>query len=133
MRDPEVAALTLLRIQHMPFKLIPEMPNRRSHRPRRRITQWANRIALDAPLYIPKQIDVTHLALSVFDILQHTIHPARAFPARRALPATFMHIEMRETHRMTHHTLVFIQHNKSARTHHRTRLETTFGQAFIAH
>ena len=66
----------------MPFKFIPEMADRCGYRPGRCITQGTNGITFYFSLYVPKKVDVAHLALSLFDIQQDLFHPAGSIRER---------------------------------------------------
>jgi hypothetical protein len=65
-------------------------------------------------LNIPQQVNVTHLSLTIFNIGQDLFHPPGSLSARRTLATAFVAVEAGQRHGMTHHSLVFIQHNKAA-------------------
>src|SRR5690606_15311382 len=104
-----------------------------SYRPCCSISERTNGVTFNLTLDFPKQIYIPHGAFSVFDFVQDFFHPSCSFPARRTLTATFMAIEPCKGKRMSNHTLIFIQYDKTSRTHHGTGLETTVGKAFIIH
>src|SRR5690349_6729677 len=58
MRKAKVSMLRFHRIRHMPFKLIPEMPDRRRNRPGSRIPQRTNGIPFYLTLDVPQQVDI---------------------------------------------------------------------------
>src|SRR6185437_15701989 len=132
-RQPIIPYQTLLRIIDMPFEFIPEMPYRRRHRPCRRITQRTDRISFYLPLNIPQQIDIAFLPLPILYMPQDLLHPSRSLPAGRTLPAALMAVKPRQRQRMPDHTLVFIQYDETARSHHRSLGKTTVAQALVVH
>src|SRR3569833_656411 len=117
----------------MPFELIPEMTDSRRIRPGRRIPQGTNGIPFNPALDIPQQIDIAHFTLTIFDVLQDLLHPARSFTAGGALSTALMTVEPRQRQRMPHHTLVFIQHDKTTATHHGPFRESAVSKALIVH
>src|SRR5215831_13462268 len=133
MRQTIISFLCFIGMKDMPFKFIPEMPDGCGYRPGSSIAKRTNRVTFYFPLNIPQQVYITHLSFSIFDVLQDLFHPTSSLTAGRTLTTTLMAIEPCQCQGMPHHTLVFIQHNKSARAHHGTSLKTTICQAFISH
>src|SRR5215475_4476667 len=97
----------------MPFKFITEMPDGCGYRPGSSIAKRTNCIAFDLTLNIPKQIDVSHFSFSVFYVVENFFHPACAFATGRTLTATFMTIEACKCKCVTHHALIFVEHNET--------------------
>src|SRR5438034_10375893 len=60
------------------------------HRQRRRVAQGADRAARDVVGDVVEERQVVHAALAVLDAVDDSIEPARAFAARRALPARLL-------------------------------------------
>src|SRR3569833_2446487 len=56
-------------------------------RHRRRVAQGADGMATDAPCHAIEQYHVFGPTLAVFDAVDHPVHPAGSFAARRALAA----------------------------------------------
>src|SRR5258708_6653993 len=110
MRQPIIPHEALLRILHMPLKLIPEVSYRRRDRPGRRIPQGTDRIAFYLPLDIPQQVDIALLPLPRLDITKDLLHPTRSFPAGAALSAALMAVEPGKSQGILYHALVFVQH-----------------------
>src|SRR5688572_15668175 len=96
MRKSKVPYLAFLRVQHMPFKLIPEMPDCRRYRPGSRISQRTYCITLYPSLNVPQKIDIAHFSFSVLNFFEDLLHPAGSFSTRRTLTATFMAVETGE-------------------------------------
>ena len=133
MCQSEVALLALLRVFHMPFEFVAEMPDGSRHGPCGCITKRTDGIAFDLPLDNPQQIDIAQLAFAVFDLVQDLFHPSGTLAAGRTLSAALMAIETGQRQGMTHHALVFIEHDESAAAHHATGGETAVAQAFVVH
>src|SRR5690606_37470983 len=81
-RQPVVAGLRLLAVGHMPFKFVPEMPDRATHGPCSRIAKRTYRVTLDVLGDIHQQIDIAGCAVAVFDFMQYFFHPPRTLTAR---------------------------------------------------
>src|SRR5208282_3411393 len=64
------------------------------HGPRRCFTEGANCLAVDVIGDVPQQIDILRPAMTVFDAVEHFLHPQRAFAARRALAAGLVRVEL---------------------------------------
>src|SRR5687768_18325667 len=67
-----------------------------AHRHRRRVTQRADRAALDVVGDVVQKVEIFELALAVLDTVDHAVEPAGALAARRALPAGFFIVEVRQ-------------------------------------
>src|SRR4030095_389887 len=117
----------------MPLKLVPEVPDGCCYRPGCSVTQGTDCIPFNVALYVPKQINITHLSFPILNIMQDFFHPSRALPARRTLSAAFMTIKSCQCQCVSDYALVFVQNNKSSRSHHRACLETAVRKAFISH
>src|SRR6516162_3679750 len=112
MGEAVISPLAFLGIFHMPLEFITEMPDRRSYGPCGGISQRANGIPFNLSLYIPKQINITQFAFTIFNILQNLLHPSRPLTTGRTLPATLVTIKPRQRQCMSHHALVLVKHNK---------------------
>src|SRR5664279_235108 len=102
----------------MPFKFIPEMTDRCSHRPGSGVTERTNRVPFNLALYIPEQINILAFAFSLFNIRQDLFHPACSFAAGRTLSATLMTIEARERECIFHDALVLVEYDETTGTQH---------------
>src|SRR5215467_1823107 len=69
------------------FEFVAIFLNKRCCGHRRRITEWANRIAHDVAADIENEIEIALLALALLDAAKNFFHPVTAFAARSALPA----------------------------------------------
>ncbi len=56
------------------------------------------------------------------DALDHAVEPARAFAARRALAAAFVHVEVRQAQQALDHAAGVVHHDHRARAEHRAGL-----------
>src|SRR5690606_22719351 len=117
-----------MRIQYMPLKLITEMPNCRRYWPCRSITQWTNCISFYLALYIPKQVYIIHGTMTMFYLVQYPYHPSSTFATSRTLSTAIIEIESSKSPRIAYNTLIFIIHDKTARTQHRACLKTTISE-----
>src|SRR5208283_4352668 len=96
------------------LKLVPVVLEEALHRPRGRIAQRADRVALDAIGDIHQQPQILAAPLAGEDALQHPIQPARAFAARRALAAGLRRVEARQPLERTHHARRLVHDNHGA-------------------
>mmetsp|Transcript_23146 Transcript_23146/g.39560 ORF Transcript_23146/g.39560 Transcript_23146/m.39560 type:complete len:114 (-) Transcript_23146:11-352(-) len=76
--------------------LAPEVLDQPLDRPGRRITQRADRVALDLLGHVQQHIDLLDLCLAAHQPVHHAHHPAGAFAAGGTLAAGLMLIELRE-------------------------------------
>src|SRR5690606_20286790 len=104
----------LLRILHVVFKLFPEMSDGAGHRPCRSVSKWTYGLSVNLSGHIHEQVDVTHVAMSMFDAVQHLFHPAGAIPTRTALSTRFMVIEACKIPEVPHNAGCFVHHDESA-------------------
>src|SRR6185312_15709480 len=65
--------------------LRPEMANKTLNGPRGRIAEGADRVTFDLPRYILERVDLLDARIARDHAFHDPPHPARAFPARRAL------------------------------------------------
>src|SRR5512139_634673 len=96
------------------LELATKMFEKALHRHRRRISQRTDGVATDVPRHAVEKFHVFRPALPVLDAVDDAIHPAGAFPARRALPARFLEVEIRQTLQRTDHANRFIHHDDRA-------------------
>src|SRR5579871_3564082 len=66
------------------------------HRPRRGVTEGADRVALDAVRDVEQQVEVRALGLPGQDLEDQPVHPAGALAAGRALAAGLGAVEARD-------------------------------------
>src|SRR5262249_14910267 len=74
--------------------LIAERLDRREYGRRRGIAERAERLAEDVVGDRQQEIDIARLAFTALDLPQHPVEPVAALPARRALPARLVFVEM---------------------------------------
>src|SRR5690606_31054775 len=78
------------------LELVPEVLQEALHRPRGRVAERADSVALDLVRDVHEHVEIGPRALAVDDSGQHTPEPAGAFAARRALAARLGHVEARD-------------------------------------
>src|SRR5690606_20460493 len=133
MRQAIIPCLRFFRMENMPFKLVAEMPDGTCHRPCRGVSQWAYRVSIDFPLYIPQQVDVGKVAMTILYLMQHFFHPSCAFAARRTLSATFMMIKACKVQCVAYDTLILVKSNKAARSHGSSGHKSAVSQRLVRH
>src|SRR5208337_5168591 len=69
------------------FDLVAEVPDKPLHRPSGGIAKRADRVSLDLLRNVVQHVDLGQLGAPLRHAFQKAPHPARTFPARRALPA----------------------------------------------
>ena len=116
-----------VRILHVIFKLLTEVPDCASHRPRGRISQRTNCVSLNLFGNTYQQINVFHVSVTMFDPVQNFFHPSRPLAAWTALTAGLMMIKSRERPEVAHNARSFIHHDKSSGTQHGTADKSTIG------
>src|SRR4029079_15264653 len=84
------------------------MPYQALHRPCRRIAERADRMALDLVGNIKKHIDLALFGPSSGHALEHPPHPARSLPARGALAARLMLVEIGDARYRLDHVRRFV-------------------------
>ena len=83
----------------------------RTYRHRSSVTERANRSALDVVGQRVQQIKIFGSPFSVFDPVNDSIQPSRAFTTRRALAAAFLEIKIGEPLGSFHHTARLVHHD----------------------
>src|SRR5881392_1963244 len=76
------------------LKLIFELLHEAQHRPGARFAEGANRPALDVLRDVQQVIGVLFASVTVREAMQRFRHPERTLPARRALAATLVRVEL---------------------------------------
>ena len=76
------------------FDLVTEMRDQALDRPRRRIAQRADGVALDLFCHFQQHVDLALVGAALGHAGQHPPHPPRALAARRALAAALMLVEI---------------------------------------
>ncbi len=99
------------------------------HRHRRGVAERADRAALDVVGHGVEQGQVFHLALAMFDAVDHAPQPAGAFAARRALAAALVLIEVGQAQQALDHAAPLVHHDDRARAEHRAGL----GDGVVVH
>src|SRR5919109_4289936 len=74
--------------------LVPELLDRARDRRGGGIAQEADRRAGHVAAELDQLIEILHAAVAVLDAAQHLCHPLSALPARRALPARLVSVEI---------------------------------------
>ncbi len=69
------------------FEFVPEMAQEALDRPGRGFAEGTDGMTFDLAGSRFEQFDILGPALALGDALEHPVHPAGAFPARRALAA----------------------------------------------
>src|SRR6185312_16969718 len=88
---------------HHVLELVPEMLEEALHRPRRRVPERADGVALDAVGDIDEERELLAPRLAREHPLEQPVHPARALAAGCALAAGFRHVEARDALQHSHH------------------------------
>src|SRR5579862_9359723 len=91
------------------------------HGPRGRISEGADRMALDAVGDIEQKSQLLAARLARDSPLQHAVHPAGAFAARCALAARFGHVKARDALQGPHHAGGLVHHDGRAGAERRAR------------
>src|SRR5688572_3459884 len=94
----------------------------RAHGHRRGVAQRADRSPLDVVGEVEQQVEVLLPALARLDAVDDAIEPAGALPARRALPAGLLEVEVRQALGGLHHARVLVHDDDRARAQERARL-----------
>src|SRR5688500_7659425 len=82
----------------------------RTHRHRRRVTEGANRSALNVVGQRIQKIKILGTPLTMFDPVNDAVEPPGAFAARRALAAAFFVIEIGKSLGGLDHAACFVHH-----------------------
>src|SRR2546427_8957925 len=109
-----------------PLEIFPKSLYRRLNWPRRRVTQRAERFALDVVAEIQQQFRIFWSCATDFDALENFHQPIRAFATWRAPAARFMFVKLRQVLRRFKDIDRFIHHDKAAGANHRTARDQTF-------
>src|SRR6266498_223641 len=72
------------------------------------VAEGAERLPEHAVAHVPQQVEVGVLAAARLDLLQQAHHPARALPARRALAAGLVHVELLDPQGELHHASALV-------------------------
>ena len=105
----------------MLFKFMLELLHEAQNWPDRCLAKRAECLAIDVFGDLKQKRDVGIFAVAIFDTMQNVFHPAAPFPAGRALPATFVGVEVRDPFDHLDSTPGVINDNDSRRAKHRTR------------
>src|SRR5688572_28780791 len=81
---------------HVRFVLVSEVLQRRQHRRDGGVAEGAERFAGDVLGNALQEIEVAHLTLAALDLAKDLVEPVGAFPARRALAARLVTVEVEE-------------------------------------
>src|SRR5690606_29006372 len=76
--------------------LAPEVADQPLDRPGGSVAESADRVPFDLLGHVEQHVDLLDLGLAAHQPLHHAHHPARALPARRALAAALVLVELRE-------------------------------------
>src|SRR5882672_2249798 len=104
------------------FEFVAEVLDGALHGPRRRVAERADRVAFDAVRDIDDEVQVLHAPFACEDSLHHAVHPARAFPAGRALATGFGFVEARDALEHLHHAGRLVHHDDRRGTDRRADL-----------
>src|SRR5580704_13707611 len=80
-----------------PLDLRPEMAQQTLNRPRRPVAEGTDRVALDLLRDFEQHVDLALVGATFCHAGQHAPHPAHALAAWRALAATFVFVEIRNS------------------------------------
>src|SRR6266545_959184 len=75
------------------------------------VTERAERLPEHAVAYVPQQVEVSVLRAPGLDLFQQADHPACALPARRALAARLVHVELLDPQGELHHAGTLVDHD----------------------
>src|SRR5580704_15384910 len=95
--------------------LLTEMPDKTLHWPSRRIAKRADRVALDLRSDFEQHVDLAPLRAAFRHAGHDTPEPARAFPARRALAAALVLIEIANPGDRPHDVGRLVHHDDGGR------------------
>src|SRR3989442_4201681 len=112
-----------------PLEIFRKSLYRRLNWPRRRVTQRAERFALDVVAEIQQQFRIFWSSATDFNALENFHQPISAFATWRAPAARFMFIKLRQVLRRFKNIHGLVHHDEAARAHHRTARD----QSFVIH
>src|SRR5258708_39242572 len=93
---------------------MPKVLQEALHRPRGRVAQRADVVALDASGVVHEQTEILSSALARNESLQHAVEPSRAFAAGSALTAGLRHVKARQALQRTHHACGLVHDDDGA-------------------
>src|SRR4029079_15598844 len=111
-----------LLVRDVMLELAAEMLDEALDRQCGRVSERADRPALDVVRDLRQQIEILGAALAVLDAVHHAPQPPGAFAARCALAARLLVIEIRQPQQALHHAPRVVQHDDRARAEHRAGL-----------
>ena len=106
----------------MTLELRPEVLDHRADRHCHRVTQQAQAVADDVALHVRHHFEVHRRRLAPVDALQHLHRPVRPLPARDALAARLVPVELRQAQRDGHDRDGVVDHDDRPGAQHRAGL-----------
>ncbi len=101
------------------FELLAELRDVGLHRPRRRVGEYADRLAFHVAGNRQQIIQVLKPSFALGNTIEDAVHPARSFPARRTLAARLVREELRRALQRLEHARGVVHHDDAARSGHR--------------
>ena len=108
------------RVRH---ELGPELLDVAGNGDRRRLAERAQALAVDPVAHVEEKVELGLLRLARLEPAQDLRHPARALPARRALAARLVLVELRDADAELHHAAAVVERDDPGRSHCRVQLE----------
>src|SRR5580765_1202292 len=107
----------------MRHELGPELLDIAGDGDRRRLAERTQALAVDPVADVEEEVELGLLCLARFEPAQDLRHPARALPARRALAARLVLIELGDADAELHHAAAVVERDDPGRSHCRVQLE----------
>src|SRR5262252_3653241 len=104
------------------LELAAEVLDETLDRQRRGVAERTDRAPLDVVGNRVEHVEVLATPGAMLDAVDHPPQPSGALAARRALPAGFLEVEVREAQQALHHAARIVDHDHRAGTQHRSRL-----------
>src|SRR4051812_38803345 len=110
----------LVEVRH---ELGPELLDIAGNGDRRRLAERAQALAVDPVADVEEEVELGLQRLARLEPAQDLRHPARPLPARRALAARLVLVELGDADAELHHAAAVVEHNHAGRSHRRVQLQ----------